>query len=109
MPEFLRRKAPWRNGWRNDGVGSCRRELLDHVIPFNEQHLRRLMTDFIRSYHADRIHDSLATAAAAICTASGSALSGIAPGTTSSRAKFHYPLIQRERRDLAQQFALARS
>jgi hypothetical protein len=43
-------------------VGSCRREMLDHVIPLNEQHLRRLGRDYL-TYSAEdrRIHfgDSL--------------------------------------------------
>jgi len=40
-------------------VGSCRRELLDHVIVFNDVHLRRLIREYISYYHTDRIHDSL--------------------------------------------------
>jgi putative transposase len=37
-------------------VGSCRRELLDHVIVLNGQHLRRLLGEYV-SYH--HVHDSL--------------------------------------------------
>ncbi len=40
-------------------MGSCRRELLDHVIILNEAHLRRLVREYIRYYHEDRIHDGL--------------------------------------------------
>ena len=40
-------------------MGSCRREILDHVIALNEQHLRRLVRDYVSYYHQDRIHDSL--------------------------------------------------
>ena len=40
-------------------VGSCRREILDHVIALNEQHLRRLIRDYVSYHHEDRIHDSL--------------------------------------------------
>lgn len=40
-------RAPWQNGIAERWVGSCRRELLDHVIPLNEQHLRRLVRDYI--------------------------------------------------------------
>jgi putative transposase len=40
-------------------VGGCRRELLDHVIPLNEEHLRRLIRDYISYFHEDRIHDGL--------------------------------------------------
>jgi putative transposase len=37
-------------------VGTCRRDLLDHVIVVNERHLKRLMNEFIRYYHDDRTH-----------------------------------------------------
>jgi hypothetical protein len=40
-------------------IGSCRRELLDHITKLNEEHLRRLIRDYVRYYHEDRIHDSL--------------------------------------------------
>ena len=40
-------------------VWGCRREMLDHVIPLNEQHLRRLVRDYVSYFHEDRIHDSL--------------------------------------------------
>ena len=38
-------------------MGSCRREILDHVIPLNEEHLRRLLRDFVNYYHQYRVHD----------------------------------------------------
>src|SRR5712664_2237868 len=47
------------NGIAERWVGSCRREILDHVIALNEQHLRRLIRDYVNYYHEDRIHDSL--------------------------------------------------
>ena len=53
-------QAPWQNGIAERWVGSCRRELLDHVIALNEQHLRRLIRDYVTYHHEDRIHDSLA-------------------------------------------------
>ena len=52
-------QAPWQNGVSERWVGSCRREIFDHVIVLNEQHLRRLMRDYVSYYHQDRIHDSL--------------------------------------------------
>lgn len=52
-------RSPWQNGIAERWVGSCRRELLDHVIVLNENHLRRLVRDYIRYYHEDRTHDSL--------------------------------------------------
>ncbi len=52
-------RSPWQNGVAERWVGSCRRDLLDHVIVFNEAHLRRLVRDYIRYYHEDRTHDGL--------------------------------------------------
>jgi putative transposase len=37
-------------------VGSCRRDLLDHVIILNERHLKRLMSSYLLYYHEDRTH-----------------------------------------------------
>ena len=48
------------NGVAERWVGSCRREVLDHLIPINEKHLRRLGGDYVAYFHEDRIHDSLA-------------------------------------------------
>ena len=47
------------NGIAERWVGSCRREILDHVIALNEPHLRRLMRDYVNYHHEDRIHDGL--------------------------------------------------
>jgi putative transposase len=51
--------SPWQNGVAERWIGSCRRELLDHLVVLNEVHLRRLMRDYISYYHTDRIHDFL--------------------------------------------------
>ncbi len=50
-------RSPWQNGTAERWVESCRRELLDHVIVLNEAHLRRLLREYINSYHEDRTHD----------------------------------------------------
>jgi putative transposase len=47
------------NGVAERWIGSCRRELLDHLIALNDVHLRRRIGDYISYYHADRIHDAL--------------------------------------------------
>ena len=49
-------RSPWQNGVAERFVGSCRRDLLDHIIVVNERHLRHLMTEYIRYYHEDRTH-----------------------------------------------------
>src|SRR5260221_358071 len=38
------------------GLGSCRRDLLDHIIAVDERHLKRRLSEYIRYYHEDRTH-----------------------------------------------------
>ena len=52
-------RSPWQNGVAERWVGNCRRDLLDHVIAFNEPHLKRLMSEYVRYYHEDRTHLAL--------------------------------------------------
>jgi hypothetical protein len=40
--------------------GTLRRELLDKIIVFNPKQLRRVMSQFVTYYHADRCHLGLA-------------------------------------------------
>jgi putative transposase len=54
QPKRTSFRSPWQNGIAERFVGSCRRELLDHVIVLNEHHLKRLMNNYIRYYHEDR-------------------------------------------------------
>ena len=49
-------RSPWQNGVAERWVGSCRRDLLDHIIPVNERHLKRLLSEYIRYHHLDRTH-----------------------------------------------------
>ncbi len=51
--------CPWQNGVAERWVGTCRRELLDHVIAINESHLKRLLASFVSYYHEDRTHCGL--------------------------------------------------
>jgi transposase InsO family protein len=53
-------RCPWQNGIAERWVGSCRHELLDHVIILNERHLKRLMSAYLLYYHEDRTHLGLA-------------------------------------------------
>jgi putative transposase len=41
-------QSPWQNGVTERWVESCRRDLLDHVIAFNERHLKRLLANYVR-------------------------------------------------------------
>jgi hypothetical protein len=49
-------ESPWQNGVAERWVESCRRDLLDHIIPLNEGDLKRLLSECVRYYHVDRTH-----------------------------------------------------
>lgn len=49
-------RSPWQNGTAERWVLSVRREMLDSVVVFNEEHLRRLLTSYIAYCHLDRPH-----------------------------------------------------
>jgi putative transposase len=49
-------ESPWQNGVAERWIGSCRRDLLDHIIAVDERHLKRLLAEYIRYYHEDRTH-----------------------------------------------------
>jgi transposase InsO family protein len=55
-------ESPWQNGVAERWVGSCRRDLLDHIIAVNERHLKRLLSEYVRYYHEDRTHLGLGKA-----------------------------------------------
>jgi len=59
-------QSPWQNGVAERWVGSCRRDLLDHVIVLNQRHLKRLMNEYIRYYHGDRTHLGLSKGTPAV-------------------------------------------
>jgi len=52
-------RSPWQSPYVERLIGSLRRECLDHVIPFNEEHLRGILTDYLTYYHRHRTHRSL--------------------------------------------------
>jgi len=52
--------SPWQNPFIERFFGTLRRELLNHVIPCNERHLHRLITEFVvEYYHTERPHQGL--------------------------------------------------
>jgi transposase InsO family protein len=53
-------RSPWQNAYVERVIGSIRRECLDHVIVFNERHLRRVLVSYVHYYHCSRTHLSLA-------------------------------------------------
>jgi len=52
-------RSPWQNPFAERVIGSIRRECLNHVIVFNEGHLRRILTQYFTYYHESRTHLSL--------------------------------------------------
>ena len=52
-------RSPWQNAYVERVVGSIRRECLDHLVIFNERHLRRVLSTYIDYYYRTRTHLSL--------------------------------------------------
>ncbi len=57
-------RSPWQNGTAERFMGSVRRELLDHVVVLGEDHLRRLLREYVDYYNAERVHTSIGDAPA---------------------------------------------
>jgi putative transposase len=52
-------RSPWQNPYVERVIGSIRRECLDHIVIFNERHLRRVLNSYRDYYHRSRTHLSL--------------------------------------------------
>jgi transposase InsO family protein len=52
-------QSPWQNGTAERFVGSVRRELLYHVVVLHEDHLRRLLREYVEYYNTERVHTSI--------------------------------------------------
>jgi transposase InsO family protein len=52
-------RSPWQNAYVERLIGSIRRECLDHIIIFNEHHLRRVLSSYFQYHHQTRTHLSL--------------------------------------------------
>jgi hypothetical protein len=52
--------SPWQNPYCERVIGTLRRELLDHVIVFNEGHARSLLREYVAYYNGSRTHLALA-------------------------------------------------
>jgi transposase InsO family protein len=52
-------RSPWQNGYAERLIGSIRRECLDHVVVFDERHLRNLLHSYQKYYNECRTHLSL--------------------------------------------------
>ena len=49
-------QSPWQNCYVERLIGSVRRECLDHLIVFNEKHLKKILTSYFEYYNQDRTH-----------------------------------------------------
>ncbi len=61
-PKGTALQSPWQNGTAERFVGSVRRELLDHVVVLGENHLRRLLREYVQYYNGERVHTSIGDA-----------------------------------------------
>jgi transposase InsO family protein len=52
-------RSPWQNAYVEHVIGSIRRECLDHIVIFNERHLRRVLSSYVDYYQRTRTHLSL--------------------------------------------------
>lgn len=52
-------RSPWQNPYVERIIGSIRRECLNHLIVFDERHLRRVLSSYFQYYHKSRTHLSL--------------------------------------------------
>ena len=52
-------RSPWQNAYVERMIGSIRRECLDHVIVFSEEHLRRVLAAYAAYYNHIRTHLAL--------------------------------------------------
>ena len=52
-------QSPWQNPYVERVIGSIRRECLNHVIVFDERHLRGVLSSYFHYYHQTRTHLSL--------------------------------------------------
>ena len=52
-------QSPWQNPYAERVIGSIRRECLDHLIVLSEDHLRRILREYVRYYNETRPHLSL--------------------------------------------------
>jgi hypothetical protein len=58
-PKMIGYKAPWQNGVAERWILSARDDLLNHIIVLSEEHLRRLLREYVKYYNNDRCHLSL--------------------------------------------------
>ena len=58
-PKLISYQAPWQNGVAERWILSARDDLLNHIIVLSEEHLRRLLREYVKFYNNDRSHLTL--------------------------------------------------
>lgn len=56
---IIRRRSPWQNGYVESAIALLRKDCLNHIIPFNEEHLRKILGSYIHYYNHYRPHHGL--------------------------------------------------
>ena len=57
-------RSRWQNGLAEQWVGTLKRDLLDHVVVVDEQHLLRLLREYVEDDNTERVHTVLQDAPA---------------------------------------------
>ena len=53
-------RSPWQNPYAERVNGIIRQELLNHIIPFNEKHLEKLLAEYVHNYYnTNRTHQGI--------------------------------------------------
>jgi len=56
---FTAPRSPWQNAYVERIIGSIRRERINHIIIFDERHLRCVPSTYCQYHHQSRTHLSL--------------------------------------------------
>ncbi|MGA1840950.1 MAG: integrase core domain-containing protein [bacterium] len=58
-PKLISYQSPWQNGVAERWIPSAIDDLLNHIIVFSEEHLRRTLREYVKYYNNDRCHLTL--------------------------------------------------
>lgn len=88
-------RSPWQNGYVERLIGSIRRECLDHMIVFGEQHLRHILKSYATYYNEVRTHCHCGKIRPLPAPCSGPAASSLCPilrGCITNMSAFEFPV-----------------
>lgn len=49
-------QSPWQNPYCERLIGSIKNDCLNHLVVLNEDHLKRMLSEYFKYYHMDRTH-----------------------------------------------------